>query len=221
MQRDVYLVAKPPVHLRDYAVHTTLAPDGPDAVLHAQLFLANVPRLTRTDADFARTLPPPGRPAVPEFAPLLLRARPVRPGRPPRPRSAPSPPPLTRPPRCTAATVSEKVAPSFHVPVPAPRRWTPETPDLYTAVFTLKDAAGQVLEAERCRCGFRQVEIRDRQLLLNGRRLRVRGVNRHEFHPDRGRAVTEADMRRDILLMKQLNFKRRARLALPQPSALA
>ena len=204
LQRDVYLVAKPPVHLRDYAVHTTLAPDGPDAVLHAQVFLASVPRLTRTDADFARTCPP-GRPAVPEFARYSCELALFAPdGRPLL--AAPLTAAFDETSPMYGGNRQRKGCAQFHVPVPAPRRWTPETPDLYTAVFTLKDAAGQVLEAERCRCGFRQVEIRDRQLLLNGRRLRVRGVNRHEFHPDRGRAVTEADMRRDILLMKQLNF---------------
>ena len=54
--------------------------------------------------------------------------------------------------------------------------------------------------------GFRQVEIKDGVILLNGQRLVMRGVDRHEHHPERGRALTEADMRSEIMLMKQLNF---------------
>ena len=54
--------------------------------------------------------------------------------------------------------------------------------------------------------GFRQVEIKDGMLLVNGQRLVMRGVDRHEHHPVRGRALTIEDMRREIILMKQLNF---------------
>jgi beta-galactosidase len=87
-----------------------------------------------------------------------------------------------------------------------PRKWTAETPYLYRLVLTLKDAAGCPIDYESCRVGFRQVEIKDGVILLNGARLVLRGVNRHEHHPERGRALTEGDMRRDIVLMKQLNF---------------
>lgn len=54
--------------------------------------------------------------------------------------------------------------------------------------------------------GFRQVEITDKALRVNGRRVMIRGVNRHEHDPLRGKAVTEAGMVQDIKLMKQLNF---------------
>ena len=79
-------------------------------------------------------------------------------------------------------------------------------PYLYTLVLTLKDSAGQAVDYESCKVGFRQVEIKDSVMLLNGRRLVLRGVDRHEHHPQRGRALTEEDMRQEIVLMKQLNF---------------
>ena len=85
-------------------------------------------------------------------------------------------------------------------------KWTAETPYLYTLVLTLKDAQGQALDFESCRVGFRQVEIKDGIVLLNGKRLVVRGVDRHEHHPERGRALTDEDMITEIKLMKQLNF---------------
>jgi beta-galactosidase len=95
---------------------------------------------------------------------------------------------------------------SLSQPVANPHLWTAETPYLYTLLLTLKDGEGQSLDFEACKVGFRQVEIKDSIILLNGKRLVIRGVDRHEHHPQRGRALTEADMRQEIVLMKQLNF---------------
>ena len=87
-----------------------------------------------------------------------------------------------------------------------PLKWTAETPNLYCLVLVLRDPSGQVVDIESCRVGFRQVEIKDGLICLNGRRLILRGVDRHEHHPERGRALTDEDMRAEIVLMKQLNF---------------
>ena len=87
-----------------------------------------------------------------------------------------------------------------------PRKWTDETPNLYTLVLSLEDSQGEVLDVERTQVGFRTVEIRGGQLRVNGQALLIRGVNRHEHHPTRGHAVTRADMEQDVRLMKQFNF---------------
>ncbi|MCE5184872.1 MAG: DUF4981 domain-containing protein [Planctomycetaceae bacterium] len=87
-----------------------------------------------------------------------------------------------------------------------PRLWTAETPHLYTLVLTLKDAAGNTVEAVSCRVGFRQVRVEDGQLLVNGRPIRLYGVNRHEFDPDHGQAVPLERMVEDIVLMKRFNI---------------
>lgn len=87
-----------------------------------------------------------------------------------------------------------------------PAKWTAETPNLYTLVLTLRDAKGNVVEADRCHVGFRQIEIRDGQFLVNGQPIKLRGVNRHEIDPDTGHVVSEADMIKDIVLMKQANL---------------
>ncbi len=87
---------------------------------------------------------------------------------------------------------------------PAP--WTAETPNLYTLVLTLNDAQGRVVEADRCRVGFRQIEIRNGQFLINGRPVRLRGVNRHEIDPDTGHALSTERMVQDLTLMKQANI---------------
>lgn len=77
--------------------------------------------------------------------------------------------------------------------------WSAETPRLYEAVLR---APG---ENVRLRIGFRTITIEDGVLLANGRPLLLKGVNRHEFHPETGRAVSYETMRRDVLLMKQHN----------------
>jgi beta-galactosidase len=87
--------------------------------------------------------------------------------------------------------------------VPKVRAWSCESPALYRLVAELRDAEGRVREAAATRVGFRKVEIRGGSLLVNGRRVLIRGVNRHEHDPDRGRAVTADAMWRDLVLMKQ------------------
>jgi len=87
-----------------------------------------------------------------------------------------------------------------------PLLWTAETPSLYTAVFTLKDSKGGVIESTSSKFGFRKVEIRDSRLYVNGQPILIKGVNRHEVHPAYGKAVPLATMITDIRLMKQYNI---------------
>jgi beta-galactosidase len=89
------------------------------------------------------------------------------------------------------------------LPVKGVRAWSHETPVLYRAVVTLRDPAGAVREVVTQRVGFRSVVVRDNQLLVNGQPVQIVGVNRHEWDPARGRAVTHDGMRRDLLLMKR------------------
>jgi len=90
--------------------------------------------------------------------------------------------------------------------VPASRLalWSHETPALYTLLVTLRSPHGASHAAVRL--GFRRVEIRARDLLINGRRVLFKGVNHHDHHPDHGKAVPFATMVRDVRLMKQFNF---------------
>ena len=87
-----------------------------------------------------------------------------------------------------------------------PAKWTAETPHLYTLVLTLNDEHGNVVEANSCQIGFRKIEIRDGQFLVNGQPIRLRGVNRHEIDPDTGHALSTERMVQDITLMKQANI---------------
>lgn len=95
---------------------------------------------------------------------------------------------------------------TLRIPLERPLLWSAETPNLYRVVVVLKDKHGAVIEAEACDLGFRQVEISQGLLKLNGKPLLIRGANRHEHHPEHGQVMDIDTMRRDIMLMKQHNF---------------
>ncbi len=78
--------------------------------------------------------------------------------------------------------------------------WNAEQPNLYTVFLTAGD------EVIRDRIGFRQIEIRDSVVCLNGEKIRFRGTNRHDYNPETGSAVTKEMVIRDLKLMKQHNF---------------
>ena len=87
-----------------------------------------------------------------------------------------------------------------------PKKWSDEQPNLYTFVLTLKDANGNIVETESCKVGFRKVQIKGGQLLINGQSVKLFGVNRHEHDPDHGRAIPLSRMIQDIKLLKQNNI---------------
>lgn len=87
-----------------------------------------------------------------------------------------------------------------------PKKWSAETPYLYRLVVSLLDDENELIDSEAYWVGFRKIEISDGQLKLNGEPLLIRGVNRHEHHPELGHVMTEQDMLRDICLLKQNNF---------------
>ncbi|MFI8537421.1 glycoside hydrolase family 2 TIM barrel-domain containing protein [Streptomyces aquilus] len=90
--------------------------------------------------------------------------------------------------------------------VPDVRTWNAETPELYGLTVRLHRADGTVADTSYHRIGFRDVEIVGRDLLVNGERVYIRGVNRHDFHPLTGRTVSYDDMRADLVLLKRFGF---------------
>ena len=90
--------------------------------------------------------------------------------------------------------------------IKSPKRWTAETPYLYKLHLALLTAEGEVIQQVEQSVGFRSVEIRNGQLLVNGAPVRFRGVNRHEHDPRTARVMSEERMLQDILLMKQANI---------------
>lgn len=94
---------------------------------------------------------------------------------------------------------------SVVLPVENPHKWSAETPYLYTLTTTLKDG-GKVIEVIPQKVGFRKVEIKNAQLLVNGKAVLIKGANRHEMDPDGGYEVSRERMIQDIKVMKQLNI---------------
>jgi len=87
-----------------------------------------------------------------------------------------------------------------------PLKWTAETPNLYKLLLTLKDAKGATLEVIPANVGFRKIEIKHGNLLVNGQRPLIKGVNHQESDPDLGQVYPPDRMLQDILVMKQNNI---------------
>ena len=174
--RDVELVARTPVHIRDFYSQTVLDADYRDATLKLNVKVANA-ALEDAHISVEAALVDDRHAAV--FKPIASAVTVSRQG---------------------------EASVDLLQPVANPRKWSAEEPNLYKLILTLKDSAGKVIEAIPVDIGFRSSEIKDGRLLFNGRQLIIKGVNRHEFDPDLGQVVTTERMIQDIKLMKQSNI---------------
>ncbi|MFB0710592.1 beta-galactosidase subunit alpha [Buttiauxella noackiae] len=94
----------------------------------------------------------------------------------------------------------------FLIPVKQPKQWNAEHPNLYLLLLTLRDSHGEIIEVVPQQVGFRDIKVRDGLFYVNGRYLKLHGVNRHDHDCLKGRAVDMARVERDIILMKQHNI---------------
>ena len=175
--RDVYLYSTPEIHIRDFFVKTELDKKYEDAFLIVRAKIHNYSHNNRSRYSVEMGLYDDNGTQLFDPVEQVFRASPAE---------------------------ERSLQLSRHIK--NPRKWSAETPNLYTLILKLKDDAGNVIEVESTRIGFRQVEIKNGQLLVNGRAITIKGVNRHEHDPDRGRTVSEEVMIKDIKLMKQFNI---------------
>ncbi len=175
--RDVYLVSVPKVHLRDVFATTTFDENFEDATLRVKSEIESFGVDAEGYSVAVELLDENGRSLFSE--------------------------PLTR-----TYHPDPKFAPTltFKQAVSKPDKWSAETPTLYTLIVTLKNANGEIVEVVRQCIGFRQVEVVGRELLINGKAILLKGVNRHEHDDTTGKTVSEAAMIADIKLMKQFNI---------------
>ncbi|MBS4178854.1 DUF4981 domain-containing protein [Bacillus sp. FJAT-49731] len=169
--RDVYLVAKPKVHVFDFFVKTTFDASYTDANLDVEAVIqSHVEKAGSHKVD------------VQLFDGNFQEV----------------------------ATASQDVNSenqiAIQIPVAAPNKWTAETPYLYHLLITLKNENDEVMEVIPAKVGFRQVELKDGLIQVNGVPIMFKGVNRHDHHPDLGRAVPIEWMIKDIKLMKEHNI---------------
>jgi beta-galactosidase len=91
-------------------------------------------------------------------------------------------------------------------PIPTIQPWSAETPHLYSLYISLLDEEGKTTEVIPVRVGFRSIEIKNAQVLVNGQPVLIKGVNRHEHSHKTAHVVSKEEMRKDIELMKQMNI---------------
>ncbi|MEL7290876.1 MAG: beta-galactosidase [Pseudomonadota bacterium] len=175
--RDVTLLSKPAIHIKDVQVVTELDNSYRDATLKVTTSLSK------------KNLPHRVRVSLYDVNQQLVATQDAHPG---------SDFVDEKGPWC------DKVNHAFAITEPA--LWSAESPNLYRVVVTLIDKQEQLVDCESYDVGFRQVEIDQGQLKVNGKPLLIRGVNRHEHHPELGHVMTREDMIRDIKLLKQHNF---------------
>ncbi|MBK8984610.1 MAG: hypothetical protein IPM39_00780 [Chloroflexi bacterium] len=179
--RSVKLLAHPPTHIRDFTVATEFDADFRDATLRVQVELARWggderPFTIQLELLQENTSPHPNPLPVGEGTGSLSHWERVG----------------------ERAAVTSENSVRLQTAVSQPRHWTAETPHLYHLLLTLQDEAGQIVEVRHTRVGFRQVEIRDRQLWVNGRAILLKGVNRHDFDPATGHTMTLERLREDL-----------------------
>ncbi|WP_243866619.1 glycoside hydrolase family 2 TIM barrel-domain containing protein [Actinophytocola oryzae] len=179
--RSVYLFSTPPVHLRDFRLDTPLR----DGYTNADLAVTASVRDYGGSAHGTYTV---------ETQLYDAADRPVWRD------------PLRQRVDVGSAPSGEDVTATAARAVPAPKLWSAEHPDLYTAVLVLRDPSGRAIETLSCRVGFREFAIVDGLMRINGQPVKLHGTNRHEMHPDRGAALTRDDMVADIGVMKRMNI---------------
>lgn len=183
--RDVSLLHKPDIHLRDIHIATHLSPEFSSANLEV-IAAINIPLLDINNLQITEAY----QVRVQLFLADTLVAD------------------LQQPLGTQAIDERGNYTDRTHLNlrVTSPLLWSAEQPTLYRAVVSLLNSEQKLIEAEAYDVGFRQVAVHQGQLKVNGKAVLIRGVNRHEHHPQTGQAIDEESMLQDIILMKQHNF---------------
>jgi beta-galactosidase len=175
--RDVFLYAAPGQHIRDYQVITDLDNQYADALLKLKLHIRNYTSQAAGNLEIKVSL-------LDASSNILFEKRIKTP---------------------SIGGKKERVLDIDQV-IKNPLKWSAEAPHLYKLCLELYDPSGKIMEVICSKIGFREVEIRNGQLLFNGKAIEIKGTNRHEFDMYRGRALTRESMVRDIMLMKRNNI---------------
>lgn len=178
--RDVTLVRQPLLHIEDIRVRTPLGDHYGDASIQAHITLGSAKRM-QTGMEKPLSL----RLTLLDAESMLLPGFPI-----------------TRDVFVSGTTSIIEMVQS----VADPRKWSAEDPALYRLAVELLSPEGTTLESVALRVGFRSVELKEGNLLVNGKDILFKGVNRHEFHPLYGRSVPYEAMVEDVLLMKRHNI---------------
>ncbi|TFG20179.1 MAG: DUF4981 domain-containing protein [Promethearchaeota archaeon] len=174
--RRVYLFSTPKVHIRDFFAHTQFDQEYEDATLTVQIKIANLGMESYKLQISTELFNSKGKSL---FEPHFDTFQ---------------------------SMLYNEVNISNQYKIEKPHKWTAETPNLYTLVLKLHDSEGNIIEIVSNRIGFRQTEIKNAQMLINGEPILIKGVNRHEHDPEHGRYVPYERMKQDVLLFKKYNI---------------
>lgn len=175
--RDVFLFCTPKIHIRDFQVITDLDNEYQNARLNLKIKLKNSAKTNKKGYKLNVTLS--------ETNGTVLFSEAINPKK---------------------ISAGVETILNFEKKVTNPSKWSAETPNLYILEMQLWDEKGTLLEVISQKIGFRKVEIKDGQLLVNNKAIEIKGTNRHEFDMYSGRYITRESMIRDIVLMKQNNI---------------
>lgn len=176
IHRDVYLVASPKVQLRDLHLTSVLSPRYDRAMLHVKSKIKNHGKTIKNASVRISLLDETGR----NLKQFTTGTGSLAPGK--------------------EVVVNSKGS------IRDPKLWSAETPYLYTVNVELLDEQGKVTEATTQQYGFRNIEIRNNKVYINGMLTLFKGANRHDIHPQFGKAVPVESMIEDILLFKRYNL---------------
>ncbi len=177
--RDVYLMATPEVHIRDFYITTDLDEAYVDADLTVQSSIINHGQDLLSDYSLRIQLyDDSGKPVFPAALTSKINPDPSNP-------------------------IAENI---LSATVENPKKWSAEYPNLYTIAIELLDAAGKVTEILGSRVGFREVEVKNQAIYINGVPVKFNGVNSHMQHPETGHMVDVETMKKDLILMKRFNI---------------
>ncbi|MBM7553881.1 beta-galactosidase subunit alpha [Thalassobacillus pellis] len=176
--RDVYLLAVPKVHVEDYFVKTILDEKYEHARLEIKTIIENSGSVDVSGVKLAYDL-------LDANGQAMLKDT-----------------------DSEAVTIAAggKETVVHTIEITDPSKWSAEDPYLYTLLCSLLQESGEVEEVIPAKVGFRSVELQDGLFLVNGKAIKLKGVNRHDHHPELGRAVPLEWMEEDIKLMKQHNI---------------
>ena len=177
--RDVYLFSPPQVHMRDYYAVTDLDSDYRDADLKLSIDLRNYSTQLRQGYEIEASLYDPDFKKV--FSSDVSQKRVMLSG-------------------------NKDLKIHYSKKVKNPLKWSSEKPNLYTLILKLKDKNGSVIETYAPKIGFREIEIRNEAIYVNGQPVKLNGVNSHMYDPKYGQAVPIETMRKDLVLMKKFNI---------------
>ena len=178
IHRDVYLYATPKTHVRDYFIKSEFAGDDySSATFSVKASVKNYD--VKASGKYALNvylLDPSGKNVAAITQPV------------------------------TPLKSKEETAYNLTAKVNLPLLWSAEKPNLYSVIISVKDEQGNEMEATASKFGFRKIEIKNKRVYINNEQVFFKGVNRHDIHPQFGKAIPVESMIQDIVLMKRHNI---------------